>query len=80
MTSVVVTIFKHDESGAETALRKLRALENEYLIDLEDILDRLPNLPSMAAYVKQLMRDKLVGRKHCIVRYGLALLEGRDWL
>lgn len=36
MSTLVAIIFKHDEDGAEKALRKLRNLENEYLIDLED--------------------------------------------
>jgi uncharacterized membrane protein len=36
MSTLVAIIFKHDEAGAENALRKLRDLESEYLIDLED--------------------------------------------
>lgn len=36
MSTLVGIIFKHDEDGAEKALQKLRGLESEYLIDLED--------------------------------------------
>ena len=36
MSTLVAIIFKHDEAGAENALRKLRDLESEYLIDLKD--------------------------------------------
>ncbi len=36
MSTLVGIIFKHDEDGAEKALQKLRSLESEYLIDLED--------------------------------------------
>lgn len=36
MSTLVAIIFKHDEDGAEKALHKLRRLESEYLIDLED--------------------------------------------
>lgn len=36
MSTLVGIIFKHDEDGAEKALHKLRGLESEYLIDLED--------------------------------------------
>ena len=36
MNTLVAIIFKHEEFGAERALHKLRALQSEYLIDLED--------------------------------------------
>ena len=36
MSTLVAIIFKHDETGAENALQKLRDLESGYLIDLED--------------------------------------------
>lgn len=36
MGTLVGIIFKHEEDGAEKALQKLRSLESEYLIDLED--------------------------------------------
>lgn len=45
MSTLVAIVFKDDESGAEKALAKLRSLENEYLIDLEDavLAHRLEN-------------------------------------
>ena len=45
MSTLITIVFKHDESGAENALQKLRELENEYLVDLEDavIARRLKN-------------------------------------
>jgi uncharacterized membrane protein len=36
MSTLVAVIFKQDENGATNALTKLRQLEKEYLIDLED--------------------------------------------
>ena len=36
MNTLIAIIFKHEEDGAEKALQKLRSLESEYLIDLED--------------------------------------------
>jgi uncharacterized membrane protein len=36
MSTLVAVIFKNDENGATNALTKLRQLEKEYLIDLED--------------------------------------------
>lgn len=36
MSTLIALVFKHDEGGAEKALRKLRAMEKEYLIDLDD--------------------------------------------
>jgi len=34
--TLIAIIYKHEEDGAEKALQKLRGLESEYLIDLED--------------------------------------------
>ena len=36
MSTLIGIIFKHDKDGAEKALQKLRSLESEYLVDLED--------------------------------------------
>jgi uncharacterized membrane protein len=36
MNTLIAIIFKNEEGGAEQALQKLRSLESEYLIDLED--------------------------------------------
>lgn len=36
MSTLVAIVFKHDEMGAENALRKLRDMQSEYLLDLDD--------------------------------------------
>jgi uncharacterized membrane protein len=36
MDTLVAIIFKHDERGAEKALEKLRNLQRDYLLDLDD--------------------------------------------
>jgi uncharacterized membrane protein len=36
MSTLIAIIFKHNEAGAENALRELRNLESESLIDLDD--------------------------------------------
>ena len=44
-----------------------------------DVIDRVPGLGSRAAYVKQLLRDKLLDHKRYIHRYGQDMPEVRDW-
>ncbi len=44
-----------------------------------DVLDRLPQLGSSAAYAKQFIRDKLLEHKHYIAEHGEDLLEIRNW-
>ena len=36
MNTLIAIVFKHDENGAEKALQKMRSLEKEYLLDLDD--------------------------------------------
>jgi xylulose-5-phosphate/fructose-6-phosphate phosphoketolase len=45
-----------------------------------DVLDRVPDLGSKGAYLKQLMRDKLVEHKHYIDKHGEDLPEIRNWM
>lgn len=44
-----------------------------------DAIDRLPHMGSRGAYVKQLIRDKLVEHKQFIVRHGKDLPEVEEW-
>ncbi|BAZ02347.1 D-xylulose 5-phosphate/D-fructose 6-phosphate phosphoketolase [Tolypothrix tenuis PCC 7101] len=44
-----------------------------------DVCDRVPQLGYKAAYVKQMVQDKLIEHKHYIRRYGEDMPEIRDW-
>ncbi len=44
-----------------------------------DVVDRVPNLGSKGAYLKQQMRDKLIEHKLYIARHGQDLPEIRHW-
>jgi xylulose-5-phosphate/fructose-6-phosphate phosphoketolase len=46
---------------------------------MADVIDRLPKLGSVAAYVKQAIRDKRIEHKEYITKYGDDLPEIRDW-
>lgn len=46
---------------------------------VEDVIDRVPKLSTRAAYIKQLMRDKLIEHREHIVRYGEDMPEIRHW-
>lgn len=44
-----------------------------------DVVDRVPKFVYKEAYLKQMMRDKLVEHKQYITRYGEDMPEIRDW-
>ena len=46
---------------------------------VQDVVDRLPDLGSKGAYLKQQMEDKLIEHKHYIDKHGEDLPEIRDW-
>ncbi len=46
---------------------------------VKDVVDRAPGQDSRAVYLTQLVRDKLIGHKRYIERYGDDTPEIRDW-
>jgi xylulose-5-phosphate/fructose-6-phosphate phosphoketolase len=46
---------------------------------VEDVIDRLPQLGSQAAYLKQALRNKLLDHREYICRHGDDMPEVRDW-
>jgi xylulose-5-phosphate/fructose-6-phosphate phosphoketolase len=44
-----------------------------------DVVDRLPQLGSRAAYAQQAIREKLLDHKHYVRTHGDDLPEVRDW-
>ena len=44
-----------------------------------DVIDRVPGLGSRAAYVKQMLRDKLLDHKAYIDEHGEDMPEIRNW-
>ncbi|GAB6042473.1 hypothetical protein JCM17961_31500 [Endothiovibrio diazotrophicus] len=46
---------------------------------LADVVERVPKLRHRAAYLKQLVRDKLIDHKRYIREHGEDMPEIRDW-
>lgn len=44
-----------------------------------EVIDRVPKLGYIAAYAKQMVRDKLIEHKEYITRYGQDMPEIRNW-
>jgi xylulose-5-phosphate/fructose-6-phosphate phosphoketolase len=46
---------------------------------VQDVVDRVPNLGTKGAYLKQQMQDKLIEHKRYIDKHGEDLPEIRNW-
>jgi xylulose-5-phosphate/fructose-6-phosphate phosphoketolase len=46
---------------------------------VQDVIDSLPNLSGKGAYLKQVVRDKLIEHKHFIDKHGQDMPEILNW-
>ena len=44
-----------------------------------DVIDRVPQLGSLAAYLKQWLRDRLIEHRHHIIEHGVDMPEITQW-
>lgn len=70
----------YKEEGTTTTpfdMTVMNDLDRFHLVS--DVIDRVPKLGYLAAYVKQNMRDRLIEHKQYITKYGEDMPSVRDW-
>jgi xylulose-5-phosphate/fructose-6-phosphate phosphoketolase len=70
----------YKEEGTTTTpfdMAVLNDLDRFHLVG--DVIDRVPSLRSRQAYVKQLIRDRLIAHKEYICQYGQDMPEVSEW-
>jgi len=70
----------YKEEGTTTTpfdMAVLNDIDRFHLV--EDVIDRVPKLRSIAAYTKQEMRNKIIDHKQYIEKYGQDMPEIREW-
>ena len=70
----------YKEEGTTTTPFDMVVMNNLDRFDLAmDVIERVPKLGSSAAYVKQMLQDKLIDHKHYISEHGVDMPEITEW-
>jgi xylulose-5-phosphate/fructose-6-phosphate phosphoketolase len=70
----------YQEEGTTTTpfdMMVMNGLDRLHLVSA--VIDRLPQLGSIAAYAQQIIREKLIDHQQYIARYGVDMPEVRNW-